>query len=188
LSAAPGFGQESRAADTTRHDDPRSIVKSNMHIVQTALEAWTVDHYGAYPNRQVSWAQGDAQGMAAYMPGGDPFGENGVPVAGKFPNNPFTGKEYESGRDLFYFPDTIAEPGVSSIATAADAKCPYIGLVAPAKVPGTILILGHPNEFGSTDEYGIAGYDADTTEPMYGIFPGPKPGDPEVKAFFVLHN
>src|SRR5512137_2542387 len=77
----------------------RTSVKNNMHIVQTALEAYAVDHNGMYPSGDVSWEEEDDAGFCLWLPGGDPIGIDQTPVCGKFPVNPYTGVRYIADED-----------------------------------------------------------------------------------------
>ena len=72
----------------------RSAVMANMHVVQTALEAYAVDHCGNFPNDDVCWESGAADGIALWFPGGDPVGIGGEPRCGVFPVNPYSGEPY----------------------------------------------------------------------------------------------
>ena len=72
----------------------RSAVMSNMHMIQTALEAYAIDHCGNYPNEDVSWEPGAEGGIAYWFPGGDPYGFNGEPTLGRIPVNPYFGRPY----------------------------------------------------------------------------------------------
>ena len=70
--------------------------------------------------------------------------------------------------DLFYFPDSLAA-GADLLRSPNDSGCPYNSLSAPQGKPGTIVILGHTERSGAwarVTEYGIAGFDEDTSRPM----------------------
>ncbi len=71
----------------------RSTVMANMHVVQTALEAYAIDHCGSYPNEDVSWEQG-SNSIVFWFPGGDPVGIGGEPKPGASPVNPYSGESY----------------------------------------------------------------------------------------------
>jgi type II secretion system protein G len=177
----------------------RTSVKNNMHIVQTALEAWAVDHYGIYPVTDVSPFTLDQYpedgGTQAYFPGGDPFGLSGSPILGKFPTNPYTSGPMSADMgDLLYgdgdgCPVYDDEPGVVSENNPNNEggiECPYDEYGAPNSMPGTIMVATETNgTTGNVEEYGIAGYGRSVFEPMWdrSIVSGS-----ETKLFFLLHN
>jgi hypothetical protein len=161
---------------------PSEVIRVNMCWFQTALEVYAADHRGDYPGPDVSWRTGDGQGMAAYLPGGDPLGFDSGPIAGKFPTNPYTRNPYEYGKDLFYFPSKLASPGLGAVTSAANSTCPFVGLKAPGGRKGTIIILGHTRLSGQVDEYAIVGYGRDTRAPAFNFYMG------KDTVYFVLHN
>ena len=162
----------------------RTSVKNNMHVFQTALEAYATDHNGNYPGSDADWS--DPEDIVyAYFPGGDPIGADGSPIFGQVPLNPYTGERYEYGKDLFYFSARLTESGMNSIMQADQEGCPFEGLEAPGGVQGTIVVLGYtPDDapFPSPQEYAVIGFGRDVSEPM-------SDKDPSYgKAYFVLHN
>jgi prepilin-type N-terminal cleavage/methylation domain-containing protein len=173
----------------------RTSVKNNMHVIQTALEAWATDHMGQYPSEELAGAI-DAEGpLAYYFPGGDPLIEEKY---GNFPTNPYTGLTYNNdeapSEDLFYGEDEFDEPGVNAIINGSNDMCPYIDWEGNADVSGTIRVgVYYDPATGAAQEYGIAGWgrltEAGENYPMYDVSPGADdPFDPTYWTFFVLHN
>jgi prepilin-type N-terminal cleavage/methylation domain-containing protein len=173
----------------------RTSVKNNMHILQTSLEAWAVDHYGNYPAQD--WAEcfspEEDGSVGYYFPGGDPFGAGtgGSPIPGKIPTNPYTAAAYlkgENGLDLFYGDETGIDAGSAGYLAVngsdPDVESPYIDAVPPEEIQGTICVPVYASDEMNVDEYGIVGWGRDLTNPMYDR----SPIDPEIKIFFLLHN
>jgi len=175
----------------------RSSVKNNMHVVQTSLEAYAVDHYGNYPNEDVSWEALDEAGMCLWFPGGDPIGMEGEPKPGQFPVNPYDGRRYndedKDEMDLNY-EDNYGElePGQNAQKRGNDEECPYLDYEGIPEYPGGIGIATYVPDVGGFEtpqEYGIYGYGRDVTFPMYDLDPTcDDPTDEEFWIFFVLHN
>jgi prepilin-type N-terminal cleavage/methylation domain-containing protein len=172
----------------------RVSVKNNMHVIQTSLEAWAVDHYGAYPGADLEPFIPDVYpeegGLAAYMPGGDPFGISGSPILGRFPVNPYTAQTYNLElEDAFYGENFITadEPGQCSNGDPeADIGCIYDELEAPGTTEGTIGVGTYSSEnTGNVTEYGIVGYGKDVTMPMWDMIM--REGT-QTKLYFVLAN
>jgi general secretion pathway protein G len=177
----------------------RVSVKNDMHIVQTALEAWAVDHYGIYPSTgSAPFTEDqtpDAEGLQAYFPGGDPFGVSGSPILGHFPNNPYTSAVMdEDNGDLLYGDDASAgsyedQPGVVSENYPDNDEgmdCPYDGTAQTNGMPGAIEVVTDDNSnTGDVEEYGICGYGRDINEPMYDM--SMISGTQEL-FYFILHN
>jgi len=176
----------------------RTSVKNNMHITQTSLEAWAVDHYGIYPMADAApFTEGNLPedgGIQAYFPGGDPFGTSGSPLLGRFPTNPYTASVMnEDVGDLVYGDDCSGsvedEPGVVSENYPDNENgtdCVYDGLEQENDLPGSIEVATEANSTsGNVEEYGICGYGRDITEPMWdkAMISGT-----EEKMFFILHN
>lgn len=157
-------------AELTGVVDFEQIVKGNMHVIQTSLEAYACDHNGNYPNEKSDWTN--------HFPGG-------TPTAGRYPVNPFSGKAYEFGTDLFFFPDTLREQGACAVCESGE-DCPFTGFSAPKGIPGTIVILGHTVERGYVQEYAITGFGKQTNEPLYDLVPAS--GAVQTKLYWVLHN
>ena len=169
-----------------------------MHVVQTALEAWAVDHFGNYPQSDaapfddVTALPADG-GISAYFPGGDPFGSGGSGIPGRFPTNPYTGSMYNGGtldNDLIYGDDyaNADNPGDASCGdpNSSTQTCPYDGLEAPNDIPGTIGVCTYSDEnTNETTEYGIAGYGKDVTLPMFDHI---TISGSDAIIYFVLHN
>lgn len=157
-----------------------SSVKSSMHVIQAALEAYAVDHQGFYPGPEVKWEYDNGQGMAAYILEDNFVGNNRSAVAGVYPLNAYLGERYRYGRDLFVMLDTLAV-GQNAQVCASDQSCPYSRLSVPGDVPGTIVVLAHaelsPDGTKHVTQYGIAGFGRRTDEPL-------RDGD----IYFVLHN
>ncbi len=115
----------------------RASVKNNMHVIQTALEAYAVDHYGNYPGEDVEWAPNDEAGICLWFPGGDPVGIEGEPKPGNFPVNPYDGKRYndedKDEEDLVYA-DLFGEleAGQNAQIRGSDEECPYIDFGGPS--------------------------------------------------------
>jgi prepilin-type N-terminal cleavage/methylation domain-containing protein len=172
----------------------RSSVKNNMHVVQTALEAFAVDHYGNYPNEDVSWDLEDEAGICLWFPGGDPIGIDGSPKTGNFPVNPYSGKRYNiEDVDLDYLDSWFGEldPGLNSQLRGDDPDCPYLDATDP-EYPGAIGIMTYVMEVGGADvpqEYGIFGHGRDFSQPMYDLDPlCDDPTDSDYWVFFILSN
>lgn len=174
----------------------RSSVKNNMHVIQTALEAFAVDHYGNYPNEDIEWAPYDEAGMCLWFPGGDPIGIDGEPIPGNFPVNPYDGKRYndedKDEEDLVYL-DLYGElePGQAAQIRGSDDECPYIDLGGTPEYPGGIGIATYVPDIGlgTPQEYGIYGFGRDIAFPMYDLDPMcDDPTAEEYWIFFVLHN
>ena len=173
----------------------RTSVKNNMHVVQTALEAYAVDHYGRYPTTDITWDADDETGMAAYFPGGDPIGVDGSSRAGNFPVNPYTATRYNTGdyTDLDYeVHNGEFDIGMAAATRGDDAVgCPYFDWEGDPEVAGSIFIGTYNNEVTDIpEEYGMAGWGRDNTGyPMYDIAPGADdPTDSDYWVFFVLHT
>ncbi|MEO0050377.1 MAG: type II secretion system protein [candidate division WOR-3 bacterium] len=170
----------------------RVSVKANMRVIQTALEGWAVAHDGLYPpaDDEDIWKAGNVDGIAPYLPGGDPIGEGGSPTAGNFPTNPYTRRRYnedDDNRDLAVV-KTIGK-GENAIVRSLDQGCPYAGLDAPNNVRGAIGILfyeGQPGD-GATEEYGICGWGRDIGEPMYDPYKDQTSGESGM-LYFALYN
>ena len=174
----------------------RTSVKNNMHFIQTALEAWAVDHYGNYPASDIGsedvFGEGDDP-ISYYFPGGDPYGAgtSGSPLYGRVPTNPYTATAYEkadAGLDLFYGDDTGIDAGsagyLANNGSDPDYECPYVDVEAPEDVQGTICVATYASDETNVDEYGIVGWGRDLTNPMY----DKNPLDPSLRIYFVLHN
>ncbi len=183
----PGNGETAKLTGVV---DLEWAVKYNMRVFQTVFEAWAVDHNGNYPNASISWKTGDGEviGIPNYLPGGDPIGTDGTPVAGRYPTNPFSGKAYEFGKDLFFFPDTLKVEGANR---KSEEGGPFTGLSAPGGITGTIVILGyipdHVSEYGRVQEYAIIGFGKQTKNPMHDSEPASHDGASPT-TYFVLHN
>jgi prepilin-type N-terminal cleavage/methylation domain-containing protein len=168
----------------------RTSVKNNMHVVQTSLEAFAVDHNGNYPNGDVTWDDAeDEEGISPWFPGGDPIGEDGTAIPGNFPINPYTGRRYNvDDEDLTYSPDDLlGEPGQAAQVRTDDPDCPWEDYASPNDMQGAIEIQGFVPEGAIEDmvqEYGIAGWGRDLTQAMFDR----DPVDTDVFIYFVLHN
>lgn len=165
----------------------RVSVKNNMHVVQTSLEAYAVDHNGNYPGDESDWTD-NTDIFYAYFPGGDPIGSNGSPIPGVAPINPYTGERYDAeDEDMVYSPTELDDPGQNAEVRSDDEACPYDGRNADSDLQGTIAVLGYEdaaNALNAVQEYGICGYGKDITEPMFDR----DQTDETVFIFFVLHN
>ena len=175
----------------------RSSVKNNMHVLQTSLEAYAVDHFGNYPNQDLSWEFDDEGGMILYMPGGDPIGTEGEPRMGSYPVNPYTGVRYNSGdyEELDYETHFGEFTAGQNAATRGDDEhedgCPYLDWEGDSDVAGAIFIGTMINEETEIpEEYGIAGWGRDPTYlPMYDLDPAADdPTETDFFVFFALHN
>ncbi|OYD15289.1 hypothetical protein CH330_06060 [candidate division WOR-3 bacterium JGI_Cruoil_03_51_56] len=168
----------------------RSSVKNNMHVFQTAMEAYACDHMGNYPNEDIEWEEDDL--VLCYLPGGDPMGFDEEPIPGRMPTNPYTGQRYNSDEEdgsLMYICDEVDEPGVVVQNNSEyDDDCPYVDLEPEEDIQGSIAILGYIPEayedMGSPQEYGICGWGRDLAQPMYDF----DPIEEEVYIYFILHN
>jgi prepilin-type N-terminal cleavage/methylation domain-containing protein len=169
----------------------RASVKNNMHVVQTALEAFAVDHYGNYPNEDVSWDIDEDGGINHWFPGGDPIGIEGEPIYGKFPINPYNGMRYNAEDvDMDYESEyDAADPGACAQVRGDDDACPYLDISEEPELPGGIGILTYVGDFVAPQEYGIWGLGRDITNPMYDLDPmSDDPTDTDYWIYFVLHN
>ena len=168
----------------------RTSVKNNMHVVQTALEAYSVDHLGLYPNEDIAWDDAtDETGISPYFPGGDPIGEGGDAIPGNFPVNPYTGARYNvDAEDLTYtVDDLLDESGMAAQVSNEDDNCPWQDYESPEDAQGAIDVQGYVPEGSINDcvqEYGVIGWGRDLTEPIFDR----DPSDPDIWIFFVLHN
>jgi prepilin-type N-terminal cleavage/methylation domain-containing protein len=165
----------------------RTSVKNNMHVVQTSLEAYAVDHNGNYPTDDISWDIGDEEGMAAYFPGGDPIGVDGTAIAGNLPINPYTGARYNSdNEDMTYaMDDLLDEQGLASQVRTDDDATPWEDYASPNDAQGAIDTQSFtPDGALAPQEYGIAGWGRDLTEVMFDR----DPVDPSIYIYFILHN
>jgi prepilin-type N-terminal cleavage/methylation domain-containing protein len=171
----------------------RSSVKNNMHVVQTAVEAYSVDHWGNLPNADVSWEIEEDGGINHWFPGGDPIGIDGEPLYGNFPVNPYTGRRYNIDDIDLMYEDLIGEldPGMAAQTRGDDPDCPYIDATEP-EYAGGIGIFTSVMEMGEDEipvEYGIYGHGRDYSQPMYDIDPyADAVDDSDYWIFFVLHN
>ncbi|MCX7837697.1 MAG: prepilin-type N-terminal cleavage/methylation domain-containing protein [candidate division WOR-3 bacterium] len=175
----------------------RTSVKNNMHVIQTALEAWATDHMGQYPHEDVVGDVLEPEGpLARYFPGGDPLIEEKY---GNFPTNPYTGMAYNGGdfEDLFYGGDFVfEEPGLNAITWGGSEvqECPYLDWANAVEVSGAIAIgVYYDPATEIPQEYGIAGWgrlnEVGENYPMYDVAPGAEdPFDEASWKFFVLHN
>lgn len=177
----------------------RASVKNNMHVIQTALEAWATDHYGAYPVADIDPFEDPEAlpadgGISAYFPGGDPFAEDGSGIPGRFPVNPYTGLTYnnENGVELdLFYGEEYATTDVPGACANPDPEwgdeCIYEDNPdAPGEMPGTIAVATFANEVtGNVEEYGICGWGKDIYWPMWDRIT--VEGE-EMKMYFILHN
>jgi prepilin-type N-terminal cleavage/methylation domain-containing protein len=170
----------------------RASVKNNMHVVQTSLEAYAVDHMGNYPNEDVSWEYGDDDGgIVCWFPGGDPIGTDGEMIPGNFPVNPYTGRRYNSDDEdeslMYVINDLIDEPGMAAQTRTDDDNCPWEEYECESEVQGSVAIQAYATdeqeELGA-QEYGIAGWGRDLTNIMFDR----DPIETDVFIYFVLHN
>ncbi|MDW7987907.1 MAG: prepilin-type N-terminal cleavage/methylation domain-containing protein [candidate division WOR-3 bacterium] len=172
----------------------RASVKNNMHVVQTALEAYATDHNGNYP---VLDEFADDAGIIYYLPGGDVMA---VPEAipGNWPINPYTGARYSvEGGSIAYSSGwdngVFDASGVNAAVRSDEDACPYADWVLPlgADMPGGQIRIGTYPDAGEVPptEYGIAGWgrvyaDGEDHPCMYDI----DPADPAIFIYYVLHN
>ncbi|MFO7675529.1 MAG: prepilin-type N-terminal cleavage/methylation domain-containing protein [bacterium] len=167
----------------------RASVKNNMHVIQTALEAYAVDHMGNYPGEEIEFDDEESI-IRCYFPGGDPFGEEGDPIFGELPINPYTGRRYNyDDMDLAMNLDDIDEPGMAAAKRTDDENhdCPYYELEPEEELQGSIMYLGYisdMNPLETPQEYGICGWGKDLTNPMYDR----DPVEEDEFIYFVLHN
>lgn len=181
----------------------RTSVKDNMHVFQTSIEAWAVDHYSTYPGEATFDDFTDPLGIGPYLPGGDIMVEE--PVTGNAPVNPYTGNPYLSENtpevDIIWPLDDLifsdpAERGILAVTSGAGNgvnDCPYIELADVTNgIPGTIAGGWWQNENTEyIEEYALVGWGrAIEWLPMYDLAVGVDvdPTDPTYFMFFVLHN
>lgn len=173
----------------------RHVIRG-MRILQRVMESYGQDHAGNFPPPGISWLAGDTTGIAVLLPEGNPGRIMGVPsgpkVPGRFPWNPFTGEDYQYGKDLFYFPDTLAAPGRNAITSTVDSLCPFRLMRPPKGIPGTIMILGYtpPDAVDSQpSEYAIIGFGRADREPILETRPAGQDSLPASGPhYFVIHN
>jgi len=183
---APNFVQLSERAR-------RTAVRNNMHVVQTALEAYAADNQGRLPGPWVSWRDGDSSGVAPWMPGGEPTAD--PPRSGRMPFNPYTGLRYNSAdtiSDLDYrtFYGRLA-PGQAARTHGSDAGCPYFRFRRCPDWQGGIGIATciTPTPDSGAFEYGIYGYGRSADRPMHDFTAGADSlADTTQWVFVVLHN
>lgn len=167
----------------------RASVKNNMHVVQTALEAYAVDHVGNYPGEEVDF-EDEENMLRCYFPGGDPFGTDGDPIFGEYPLNPYTGRRYNvEDVDFSMDLDLLEEPGQNAAKRNDDENhdCPYEDLEPEEELQGSMMFLGfipEQNPLETPQEYAIVGWGRDLTNPMYDR----DPVEEDVYIYFVLHN
>jgi prepilin-type N-terminal cleavage/methylation domain-containing protein len=170
----------------------RTSVKNNMHVVQTTMEAFAVDHYGIFPMADAApFTIDDDYGLSPYFPGGDPYGLSGSIIYGKFPVNPYDAVMYNMGdyEDLLYGDDAIYQtdiPGeVSSKREDDEPATPYADVECNSGMQGEIdaCTFADPNT-DYVSEYGIVGYGRDISNPMFDR----DPIDPSIRIYFVLSN
>lgn len=161
------------------------LIWRNMKKLQLTIEAWGFVNDGRFPSPDLSWQPDDTLGMAFFLPGGEPHGVNGPRRVGAYPINPYTGEHYRPDHDFFYWPDSLPFPGACSLRAIRHPRSPFRTRVAPAGVPGTIIILGYTAP-GSADrrptEYAIIGYGADPTR----LITEPDPKDKRQQRFLVI--
>jgi prepilin-type N-terminal cleavage/methylation domain-containing protein len=169
----------------------RSSVKNNMHVLQTALEAYAVDHFGNYPTADADWTD-EEDIFYCYFPGGDPVGISGSMIYGRPPLNPYTGALYnindEGNQDLSYDPEFADESGtLARVRTDDPEECPWEDHTPEEDFQGSMFVGGWiPEESptGGAQEYGIVGWGRDVSNPMFDR----DPMDEEIFIYFVLHN
>ena len=168
----------------------RASVKNNMHVIQTALEAYAVDHWGNYPNEEMEFDDEEAM-IRCYFPGGDPFGTESEPIFGAFPTNPYTGQRYNF-EELDFASDfeILEEKGQNASKRSDDEEpeCPYIELEPAEELNGSVMYCGFVPDEGNplelVQEYGIVGWGRDLLNPMYDR----DPVEEDEVIYFVLHN
>lgn len=122
------------------------------------------------------------------LSGGGAFlsGSSDGKALGTYPVNPFTGKTYRLGTDMFFFPDTLRDPTSVDRKGAGAPDSPFDGLKAPGGVPGTIVILGHTPRGMATPtltRYAIVGFGDRIVRPLDLTDLGK-----EQESYYVLHN
>lgn len=175
-----------------------ALVRQRMRTFGAAIEDYAAEHAGRYPYEGISWEMEDDEGMVMHFKargqllvaaGSRKLEEDELklryrdadrPLAG-IPFNPYTRERYGNGRDFFYLPEYLAESELNAVVNRTGPRCPFVGLAAPAGVPGTIVILGWtpPEAPGAPIEYAIVGYGRNTTEPLTSR---------HGRVFHVLHN
>jgi prepilin-type N-terminal cleavage/methylation domain-containing protein len=145
----------------------RVSVKDNMHVMQTSIEAYAIDHMGTYPPA-TDWT--DATGIVYYLPGGDIYGWPDA-LIGNMPINPYNSLRYQFATNILYSSEYTEGDGVfsSSIANGQiagiDPDCPYLTYfftMSASDDPtnqGAIVIGTYPDAADcAVNEYGIAGW------------------------------
>ena len=180
----------------------RASVKDNMHVIQTSIEAYATDHYGAYPIMD-EWVA-DA-GIAFYWPGGDIFAVPD-PLYGGAPINPYSAARYDMEANLLYNGGDFGPFEYSGQAAAVygddeQVDCPYLDWVISMSggddptYQGAIVVGCYPDAEGGSapSEYGIAGWgrmyaDGEDHWCMYDLGPISDPTDNSTWTYYVLHN
>jgi prepilin-type N-terminal cleavage/methylation domain-containing protein len=176
----------------------RTSVKNNMHIIQTVLESYAVDHYGNFPTDEISWDADDETGICSYFPGGNPIANQDNEItAGVFPVNPYTGRRYnnpETGDiDLDYTETHYGAfefKGQNTIIMGSEDDCYFLDF-GEGEFSGGISIATWLNEIldDIPSEYAIFGYGHEYSFPMYDLeISADAVDDPTYWKFFVLHN
>ncbi|MEO0114146.1 MAG: hypothetical protein ABIK93_01555 [candidate division WOR-3 bacterium] len=140
-----------------------------MGLIGNALVCYETDHYGCYPfsdDANDFW-----NAITCYLPGGEPFGADGNPLPGNWPNNPFTGKPYRPGKDIFYCPNGLKSAYEAKILNSNESDCPYNNI--KTKGPsGTIIVFTFTDSIKGSVRYGgyaICGFGKNTNQPIADI-------------------
>ncbi|MEO0084138.1 MAG: prepilin-type N-terminal cleavage/methylation domain-containing protein [candidate division WOR-3 bacterium] len=177
----------------------RASVKDNMHVIQTALEAYATDHFGCYPVQVGVVSVGEEHPLLFYFPGGDIYyppeeGTFGRPIV-----NPYTGLRYNDENagfeDFLYGDQTFDGPGINAQVAGTDDDCPYFDWAGLNEDYGGYITVGVWPEGDVPElppqEYGIAGWGRNTDEddyPMYEFTSNAEDLTSDWWIFYVLHN
>jgi prepilin-type N-terminal cleavage/methylation domain-containing protein len=161
----------------------QSSVKANMHVFQTAMEAYAVDNMGAYT------ADYTTDLWLTYLPGGD-NNDPGNLIPGMMPTNPYSGANYEDGTDIEYDPAMYDEgdAGIFGQIDELNSGAPnYLDISGIDGAMGEINIGGMTPSTTTTDmptQYGIWGYGSYVDDPLKTS----GNADDGTRIYFALHN
>jgi hypothetical protein len=149
-----------------------------------AMDRYAAAHSGFYPPADVSWEPGDSTSMAYwFQPYDDGWHRDSSNTPdGHLPDNPFTGRSYRLGVDLFYFPDSLRNSGDNRRHLAEKGgHVAFAEMKAPKGRLGTIVILGYVPPHAvvpQATEYALVLFANDVNEPWHDSRPS--------KDYFVL--
>jgi hypothetical protein len=152
--------------------------------ISRAMDRYAAAHSGLCPPADVSWEPGDSTSMAYwFQPYDDGWHRDSSNTPdGHLPDNPFTGRRYRLGVDLFYFPDSLRNSGDNRRHLAEKGgHVPFAEMKAPKGRLGTMVILGYVPPDAAVPqptEYALVLFANDVNEPWHDSRPS--------KDYFVL--